>query len=141
MALSICRTTLVVVSLHAVSLTPGSESVADVQFLPARADTAATTPYSRDSSSFSTRRIQTNASAPPSFLTDSVERSFAIPPGVLGVTIGAVVGGVAGGVWSRGSCEQSRCNNASRDAVGGALIGAGVGLLIELAIRYSPFRL
>lgn len=63
-----------------------------------------------------------------------------IPTGVLGVSIGAVLGGVGSGLMSRGSCEQAHCDNILRDALAGALIGAGVGLLIELAIRHAPTR-
>lgn len=63
-----------------------------------------------------------------------------IPTGVLGVSIGAVLGGVGSGLMSRGSCEQTHCDNILRDALAGAIIGAGVGLLIELAIRHGPPR-
>ena len=70
---------------------------------------------------------------------NSAASQFAVPPGVYGIAIGGVAGGLLGHFMSRGACEMPRCPSVARDTRSGVLVGAGVGLLVELVIRYHLY--
>jgi hypothetical protein len=80
------------------------------------------------------------ALTPRAMMLRSPTMNNRITEGVIGGVVGAVIGGALSGALSAGACEHTKCDNVGRDAMSGVLIGAALGIIVELAIRRGWFR-
>ena len=63
------------------------------------------------------------------------ESNKGLPHGVVGAAIGAIAGGTIGYARVQMYCDGADPCNATRSTVTGAVIGAALGALLEVAIR------